>query len=329
MAAPIELNNGHKQPQVGYGTWLAKPGEVERGVACALKSGYRHIDCAAVYGNEQEVKKGLQEAWDSGIKREEVFITSKLWNTFHKAKDVIPALKRSLSDLGLEYLDQYLIHWPMGYENGGDAKNMFPRHPDNSFIFDDSSFLETWGELEKAVDQGLTKSIGVSNFNIQQIQSILDVCRIKPAVNQVECHPYNNNQELLEYLTKNGIKLTAYSPFGNPGRPWKGTEKDGKNNEITPILQHPKIAEIAAKHSKGAGHVLLRYQVQRGIIVLTKSVTPSRIASNLELFDFELDAADMEAINGLNQGLRCVPLTWDKIPTHKDYPFKAEFPHLC
>ena len=156
-------------------------------------------------------------------------------------------------------------------------------------------------------------------------------------------------------MTKNGIKLTAYSPFGNPGRPWKGTEKgksifslkdafekvlksailkkplfiDGKNNEVTSVLQHPKIAEIAAKHSKGAGHVLLRFQIQRGIIVLTKSVTPSRIASNLELFDFELDAADMEAIYGLNQGLRVCPLTWDKIPTHKDYPFKAEFPHLC
>ena len=113
----------------------------------------------------------------------------------------------------------------MGYDNSGDEKLMFPRHPNNDVIFDQSSFLESWGELEKAVDQGLTKSIGVSNFSQEQVQSILDICRIKPAVNQVECHPYNNQAKLLEFLTKNGIKMTAYSPFGNPGRPWKGTAK--------------------------------------------------------------------------------------------------------
>jgi len=325
MAKPVELNSGNCQPQLGFGTWLSKPGEVERAVVCALKVGFRHVDCANVYGNEKEVKVGLEEAWASGVRREDVFITSKLWNTFHKKADVIPALKRSLADLGLTYLDQYLIHWPMGYDNSGDEKLMFPRHPNNDVIFDQSSFLESWGELEKAVDQGLTKSIGVSNFSQEQVQSILDICRIKPAVNQVECHPYNNQAKLLEFLTKNGIKMTAYSPFGNPGRPWKGTAKDGKNNEVPSVLSHPAIVQIAQKHSKGAGHVLLRYQLQRGIICLTKSVTPSRIASNYDVFDFELDAVDMEQINGLDQNLRMCPLQWDNIPNHKDYPFKAEF----
>ena len=122
MASLVELNNGYKQPQLGFGTWLAKPGEVERAVAVAVKAGFRHIDCASIYGNENEVRVGLQEAFDSGIKREDVFVTSKLWNTFHKKQDVIPALKRSLSDLGLTYLDQYLIHWPMCYDNGGNEK---------------------------------------------------------------------------------------------------------------------------------------------------------------------------------------------------------------
>ena len=152
-------------PQLGFGTWLAKPGEVERAVATAVKSGFRHVDCASIYGNENEVRNGLKEAFDSGIKREDVFITSKLWNTFHKKDDVIPALKRSLNDLGLEYLDLYLIHWPMGYENGGDQSLTFPKTADGKIIFCKSSFLETWSEMEKAVEQGLVKSIGVSNFN--------------------------------------------------------------------------------------------------------------------------------------------------------------------
>jgi len=303
---------------------LAKPGEVTTAVACALKAGYRHVDCANIYGNEPEVRAGLAEAQAAGIKREEIFVTSKLWNTFHKAKDVIPALKRSLNDLGLEYLDQYLIHWPMGYENGGDEKLMFPRYENNDIIFDSSSFVETWGEMEKAVDQGLVKSIGVSNFNKEQVQSILDVCRIKPAVNQVECHPYNNQAELLAFLTEKGIKLTAYSPFGNPGRPWKGTAKDGKNNDFPPVLSHPQVQAIAAKHSRGTGHVLLRYQLQRGIIVLTKSVNPDRIKSNFDVFNFELDKDEMATIDALNQNLRIIPLNWDNIQNHKDYPFKSE-----
>jgi len=311
-------------PQLGFGTWLAKPGEVERAVATAVKSGFRHVDCASIYGNENEVRNGLKEAFDSGIKREDVFITSKLWNTFHKKDDVIPALKRSLNDLGLEYLDLYLIHWPMGYENGGDQSLTFPKTADGKIIFCKSSFLETWSEMEKAVQQGLVKSIGVSNFNKDQIMRILDVCKIKPAVNQVECHPYNNQSEMIQFLNQAGIKLTGYSPFGNPGRPWKGTAKDGANNEVPSLLNHPKIEEIAKKHGKATGHVLLRFQIQRDVIVLTKSVNPDRIKSNFDIFGFELDSDDMAAIEGLNQNLRILPLSWDGIYKHPDYPFTSE-----
>ena len=180
-------------PQLGFGTWLAGPGEVARAVGLAVKAGFRHVDCAAIYGNESEVKQGLSEAFSSGVKRGEVFVTSKLWNTFHKKEDVLPALRKTLSDLDLAYLDLYLIHWPMGYENGGDKsvdnplssqfcriiQISFPKDKDGKIIHCKSSFLETWGQMEEAVELGLVKSIGVSNFNEQQIQSILDVCKIK------------------------------------------------------------------------------------------------------------------------------------------------------
>jgi len=179
MSSKIELNSGAIMPQLGFGTWLAGPGEVARAVGLAVKAGFRHVDCAAIYGNESEVKQGLSEAFSSGVKRGEVFVTSKLWNTFHKKEDVLPALRKTLSDLGLAYLDLYLIHWPMGYENGGDKSISFPKDKDGKIIHCKSSFLETWGQMEEAVELGLVKSIGVSNFNEQQIQSILDVCKIK------------------------------------------------------------------------------------------------------------------------------------------------------
>lgn len=160
-----------------------------------------------------------------GTKREELFITSKLWNTFHKPADVIPALKDSLSNLGLDYLDLFLIHWPMGYENGGDKSVNFPKTADGKIIPCPSDYLDTWRELESAVDAGLVRSIGISNFSQAQIQRIIDNCRIKPAVLQIEVHPYNNQSKIKSYCDTVGIKVTAYSPFGNPGRPWAGTAK--------------------------------------------------------------------------------------------------------
>ena len=159
------------------------------------------------------------------MKREDLFITSKLWNTFHKAGDVRSSLEESLQSLGLKYLDLYLIHWPMGYENGGDKKLTFPKSADGKIIFCESDYLDTWKEMEKLVAAGLVKSIGISNFNEAQIQRILDNCDIKPAVQQIETHPYNNQSAMKTFCENVGIKMTAYSPFGNPGRPWAGTAK--------------------------------------------------------------------------------------------------------
>jgi len=324
VASCLKLNSGHSMPQLGFGTWLAAPGVVKTSVEAAVKAGFRHIDCAWIYGNEPEVGSAFKNIFATGVKREDLFITSKLWNTFHKPADVIPALKESLSNLGLEYLDLYLIHWPMGYENGGDKALTFPKTEDGKVIFCESSFVDTWKEMEKAVEAGLVKSIGVSNFNTKQIQQIVDSCKIKPAVNQVECHPYNNQSKMKAYCDTQDIKITAYSPFGNPGRPWAGTAKDGANNDAVPLLQNELIKKIGEKYGKGNGHVLLRYQIERGIICLTKSVKEERIASNFNIFDFKLTDADLKEIDSLEQNLRILPLTWDGICNHKDYPFKEE-----
>jgi len=320
----LKLNSGKDMPQLGFGTWLAAPGVVQTSVETAVKCGFRHIDCAWIYGNEPEVGTAFKNIFSSGVKREELFITSKLWNTFHKPADVLPAVKESLTNLGLDYLDLYLIHWPMGYENGGDKKLTFPKTEDGKIIQCASDFLDTWREMENAVDAGLIKSIGISNFNADQIQRILDNCRIKPAVLQIECHPYNNQSKVKAFCDVAGIKVTAYSPFGNPGRPWAGTAKDGANNDQVPLLEHDVIKKIAEKYSKGAGHVLLRYQIDRGIICLTKSVKEERIRSNFTVFDFKLDKDDIAAIDALHLNLRILPLSWDGLCTHKDYPFKDE-----
>jgi len=236
---------------------------------------------------------------------------------------VKPAIERTLADLGIDYLDLYLIHWPMGYENGGDASVVFPRNEDGTIIADDSDYLATWKEMEKLVAEGLVRAIGVSNFSKSQIQRCIDNSSTVPAINQVECHPYFNQGEMAEFCKKRGILLTAYSPFCNPGRPWAGTEKDGKNTAQVPLLQNETIASIASKHKKNNGHVLLRYQLDRGIVCLTKSVKPERIASNFDIFNFELDSEDMKKIDSLQTGVRMLPLDWDGLNNHKDYPFHA------
>lgn len=212
----------------------------------------------------------------------------------------------------------------MGYENGGDKSVNFPKTADGKIIPCPSDYLDTWRELESAVDAGLVRSIGISNFSQAQIQRIIDNCRIKPAVLQIEVHPYNNQSKIKSYCDTVGIKVTAYSPFGNPGRPWAGTAKDGANNDQVSLLQHDVIKTIAQKHTKGTGHVLLRYQLDRGIICLTKSVNEERIVSNFNVFDFKLDSADIANIDALNMNLRILPLSWDGLCNHKDYPFTEE-----
>jgi len=282
------LSSGHDFPILGLGTWKSQPGEVARAVKHALKTGYRHIDCAFVYGNEAEVGQGLKEAMEElNIPREEIFVTSKLWNCFHHPEDVETAFRLSLDALGLEYLDLYLIHWPTGFKRGTE---LFPKNEDGSFQYDSSVPLtDTWKAFEKLVEKGLVRSIGVSNFNSLQLKDIMEVATIKPVTNQIECHPYLAQEKLINFCKEHDIAITAYSPLGSPDRPWATPEEPV-------LLDDPKIGDIAKKYGKSPAQVLIRWQTQRGVVVIPKSVTPARIDENFNIFDFELTQEEIDLV---------------------------------
>ncbi|VVD04026.1 aldo-keto reductase family 1 member B1-like isoform X1 [Leptidea sinapis] len=309
----VKLENGTECPILGIGTWKSKPGEVTQAVKDAIDIGYRHIDCAFVYGNEKEVGDAISAKIKEGVvKREELFITSKLWNTFHRADLVKGALLKSLENLGTQYLDLYLIHWPQAYKEG--AEN-FPVDEAGKIQFSDVDYVDTWKALEPLVKEGLVKSIGLSNFNSKQITRVLEVATIKPVVNQIECHPYLNQQRLKDFCEARGIKITAYSPLGSPDRPWA---KPGDPQ----LMDDPKLKAIATRLGKTVAQVLIRYQIDRGVIVIPKSVTRSRIASNFDVFDFKLSAEDVQLINTFDCNGRFVPMTASL--GHKDHPFEND-----
>jgi len=294
----IPLNNGLSMPALGLGTWKSKPGEVKAAVEAAIDAGYRHIDCAFVYQNEKEVGEALTKKISEGIKREDLFITSKLWNTKHAASDVRPALEGTLKDLQLNYLDLYLIHWPIGWRAG---EEIFPKDSQGKLVYSEVHFNESWPEMEKAVDDGLVKSIGLSNFNSKQIDEVCSAARIKPSVLQVECHPYLIQEELINHCKKLNIVFTAYSPLGSPDRPWA---KDGEPS----LLEDPKLLEVGKKYNKTPAQVCIKWQIQRGVSVIPKSVTASRIKQNSDIFDFELTANDMKLVDSFHRGWRaCLP----------------------
>jgi len=317
MAVPsLKLNSGHNMPMFGLGTWKSPAGKVEEAVKCCLDLGYTHVDCARAYGNEHEVGNALTEKFKDGtVKRENVFVTSKLWNVHHDPKDVKPALQKTLKDLQLDYLDLYLIHWPQAYPNRGDG-NLFPKDENGKFYYSDRDYVDTWKAMMQLVDEGLVKSIGVSNFNEYQINRVIDETKCTPAVSQVEIHPYLVNEGHVQYCKSKGIAVTAYSPLGSGDRPW------AKAGEPV-LLEDPALKKIADRLGKTVAQVVLRYQVQRGIIVIPKSVTPSRIESNFKLFDFELTDDDMKTVSGFNRNFRGCLLEW--VSDHKYYPFKENY----
>ncbi|XP_065556413.1 aldo-keto reductase family 1 member B1-like isoform X1 [Artemia franciscana] len=311
----VKLSNGYEMPIIGLGTWKSKPGEVEEAVKNAIEVGYRHIDCAMVYENEKEVGAAIKAKIDDGtVKREDLFVVSKLWNTFHQVDLVIPTCKKTIEDLGVGYLDLYLIHWPMAYKPGPAWNN---RDENGKTIFDlNTDYLQVWHELEKAVDQGLVRSIGVSNFNSQQLDRLINNGRIKPVNNQVECHPYLNQKKLIAFCKERGICVTAYSPLGSPDRPWAKPD-DPK------LMEDPKLVELAKKHGKSPAQVLLRYQVQRGVIAIPKSVHKERLAQNINIFDFNLSDEDMKLVDSFDCNGRVCHLNW--VNDHPHFPFHIEF----
>jgi len=305
-------------PLLGLGTWKSKPGEVKAAVVAALQLGYRHIDCAMCYQNEPEVGEALAECFSSGVvKREDVFITSKLWNTFHSQAKVVPALKKTLKDLQLDYLDMYLIHWPHGFKE--DMDTLFPQDGEE-WLFSDVDYVDTWKGLEEAVALGLTKGIGVSNFNKDQMERIAAIATIPIANLQVECTPHLPQNKLTAYCRSKNIAVTAYCPLGAPGTQ---ADRPGAKPGDYVLMENPVVVEIAKARNKTPAQILIAFQIHRGIICIPKSVTKSRIESNSKVFDFELSKEEIAKLEGLDNGERICGLPW--LSHHPHFPFNTEY----
>lgn len=257
----VELNDGNTIPQLGYGVFKVPPEDTEALVAEALKVGYRHIDTAAIYGNEEGVGAAIAK---SDVPREELFITTKLWNDRHE--DVEAALQESLDKLGLDYVDLYLIHWPSTSTG---------------------NFKAAWKGLEQAKEQGLAKSIGVANFTVKNLEDLEMVSKIRPAVNQIELHPYFARWKEIDAGRVHGTNVESWGPLGQ---------------NKTDLLENEDILAAAEAHSKTPAQIVLRWHLQNNVIVFPKTATPSRMRENFDIFDFELTDAEMLAINDLDLG---------------------------
>jgi diketogulonate reductase-like aldo/keto reductase len=260
----VTLNNGVRMPQLGFGVWQVPNDEATAAVSKALEVGYRSIDTAMAYNNEEGVGKAIAQ---SSIPREELFITTKVWNSDHGYDNTLRAFDESMKRLGLDYLDLYLIHWPT------------PKY---------DQYVDTYKAMEKIYREGRVKAIGVCNFHIEHLQRLMDECEVKPVLNQVECHPYLTQVELKQFCKQHDIYVEAWSPLEQGGE----------------VLKDPTIVSIAQAHGKTPAQVILRWHLQEQTIVIPKSVTPSRIEENFQVFDFQLTESEMKAIHALNKNRR-------------------------
>ncbi|QEG22867.1 aldo/keto reductase [Mariniblastus fucicola] len=293
----FSLHNGDQIPAIGLGTWKMEDGAAKDAVSTALEVGYRHIDCAAIYMNEADVGNAFVQAFDNGLSREDVFITSKLWNDSHKPEHVRPALEESLKLLQLDYLDLYLIHWPVAIKHG----TWLPQSGEDFIPIDEIPIIETWQAMEECVSAGLIKHIGVSNFNIRRLEELLDKGSIQPSTNQVECHPFLPQNELFGFCNSNKIQLVAYSPLGSGDRPERMRGESDPN-----LFEVPQIADIAKKHDKSIGQILLSWAATRGTVAIPKSTNRQRLNDNLAAAEFELPVEDLETIDDIGIAHRYV-----------------------
>lgn len=297
------LHTGAQMPALGMGTFGSDryTGDVvAAAVEDAIALGYRHIDCAAVYGNEQLIGQALQRAMARGVRRDELWITSKLWNNKHAEADVIPACEQSLRDLQLDYLDLYLIHWPFPnfHAPGVDVSSRDPHA--QPYIHE--NFMKTWRQLEKLVDQGKVRHIGTSNVTIPKLKLILRDARIQPAASEMELHPHFQQPELFEYARANGIIPIGFSPLGSPERP----DRD-KTPEDTVDIEDPVIVEIAQRHGVHPALICLKWAVQRGQVPIPFATRRSYYLSNLQaVVSDPLSAAEMQALAGIDKNCRLI-----------------------
>lgn len=263
MSKEIVLSNGLKIPEIGFGVYLSQDGQqTVDAVKWALEAGYRHIDTAYIYQNEESVGRAIRE---SGVPREEIFVTTKLWNSFIREGKVMDNFNESLRRLQLDYVDLYLIHWP------AEGRN------------------EAWGIMEDLYAQGKVKAIGVSNFQQHHYEELMQTAKIKPMINQIESNPTFTNDALIQFCQQEGIVVEAWSPLGGNG---------------AALLANDTLVSIGKKYNKSAAQVVIRWNIQKGVVVLPKSVTKSRIEQNYDVYDFELSAEDMAAITALNTNVR-------------------------
>lgn len=303
-------------PLIGYGCWKVNKETCADTIYNAIKVGYRLFDAAQDYGNCKEIGQGINRALDEGlVARDELFVTSKLWNNYHDPKNVEKALDKVLSDMQLDYLDLFLIHFPIAFKYVPFEEKYPPEFycgDGDKFHYEDVPLLDTWKAMEKLTKTSKVKSIGISNFSGALILDLLRGAEIKPAVLQIEHHPYLQQPELIEYAQSQGIAVTAYSSFG----PQSFLELQNAKALNTPTLfEHSTIKEISQKHKKTPAQVLLRWATQRNIAIIPKSNNLDRLLQNLNVNDFDLTKEDFNEIAKLERNLRFInPWTWDKIP---------------
>ncbi|MBX3418548.1 MAG: aldo/keto reductase [Pirellulaceae bacterium] len=294
----FQLSDGSAIPALGLGTWQIPAESAGKSVKQAIEIGYRHIDCAKAYGNEASIGVGLSEVIRQGtVKREELWITSKLWNDAHHRENVRPALEQTLADLQLDYLDLYLMHWPVAHRPG----ILRPESPDGFVSLDDLPLEETWQALIECRESGLCRHIGVANFSIHKLARLSESTGVVPEINQVELHPYLQQSALVEYCARQGIQVTAYSPLGSPTRP-----NPLRNPQETELLNEPQVREIAERLAVSPGQVLLAWAIQRGTIPIPKSASLTHQQENLAAQSVDLDESALATLASLERQRRYI-----------------------